>query len=276
MEYKIFYPKYEGVYQNKDEYYKASRPFSLNQEIKPDTCVLLIHGYQGYPGELVRPAEDLYKKGYDVFVPLLPGMGTTREDFLNSTEKDWINYSKNVYEDLKKEYKEVLVMGHSMGCLLVILLEAPKYALVAPGIKVKGLNKALVGLLSLFKKDIPREWKGDSRFNLHYEDAPKDDERLGKEYWSHLYTKQLYYMARLRDKAVKVLKNTNADILTIECGKDSLIEPGVSEFIKNNGRGKRDSLLIENATHYVFYDIDSHSEERAVQAVLDFFSNSNI
>ena len=69
-------------YCDKGPVIPAARPFTLLHEPRAEKAVLLVHGFTGYPGELVRPAEDLYEKGFDCFVPRLPGHGTTGKDFI--------------------------------------------------------------------------------------------------------------------------------------------------------------------------------------------------
>lgn len=57
---------YEGVYRDKARVVSAARPFMICNN--NSFAVLLIHGYAGYPGELVRPAIDIAECGFDVIV----------------------------------------------------------------------------------------------------------------------------------------------------------------------------------------------------------------
>ena len=55
-----------------------------------DKAVLIIHGYLGSPYDVKYLAEKLSQNGYTVSVPLLPGHGTCKEDFLSKGKKDWL------------------------------------------------------------------------------------------------------------------------------------------------------------------------------------------
>ena len=106
---------YDGSYKDKKEPCKAARPFSIIHPEKSDKAVLCIHGYTGYPGEVVRPARDLYEAGFDIYAPRLPGHGTSGDDFSKVKYQDLISVPIKAAKDLLGRYKEVYVFGHSMG-----------------------------------------------------------------------------------------------------------------------------------------------------------------
>lgn len=82
----------------------------------------MIHGYTGYPGETITPAYEIYKCGYDVYVPRLQGHGTSKNDFIASNSDDWLNVINNAIKSLSKKYIKVNLIGHSMGgCISAIL-----------------------------------------------------------------------------------------------------------------------------------------------------------
>ena len=87
-------------------------------------CWLFIHGYRGIPGELVRPAIDLYEAGFDVFVPRLPGHGTSWQDFTRTRSRDWMGLAENALKDLSRRYDKVHLLGHSMGTAMAAILSA--------------------------------------------------------------------------------------------------------------------------------------------------------
>lgn len=97
---------YRDVYRDKKEVRTGARSFSMIHEKKAEECWLFIHGYRGYPGEMVRPAVDLYELGYDVYVPRLPGHGTCGDDFIAAHRNDWQGLSENALNDLKGNYKK--------------------------------------------------------------------------------------------------------------------------------------------------------------------------
>ena len=263
---------YEGVYKDKASIINAARSFTIENNNR--RSVLLIHGYAGYPGELIRPAVDIAKHGFDVFCPRLPGMGTSGKDFLSSTKNDWLKTVCNVITDLKSRYSSVSIVSHSMGTLLALIaaskFDIDKVVLAAPAFNMPQLKRGQIKLVSFFKKDISIPWQSDSRYKLYYENAPCDDPLLGKEYWSHLYPKRLLDLDDLKNKALK-LDNIKSKVLILECQNDKVTDPKACKEYLNNHKGIDVSIIeIKNATHFVYYDIDKEAEERGVNATLDF------
>lgn len=274
MNYSVPESWYEGVYRDENKIISAARPFKiLNGNTK---AVLLIHGYAGYPGELVRPAKDLALAGFDVYCPRLPGMGTSGKDFMQSNKNDWLKVIDNALNYLTDRYNKVDIVAHSMGTLLA-LIAAQKYniekiVLAAPAFSMPQLKSFQLRLISMFKKDIKIEWKADSRYKMYYENAPCDDELLGREYWSHLYTKRLLDLDNLKTQALKI-NNLKSKILILECLKDSVTNPqGCDDFISKHSSLDCTIVHLKDATHFVYYDIDKSAEEKAVRATVDFLS----
>lgn len=276
MEYSVPFGWYEGVYQDSRTPFSAARPFSLVHEEKAGRAVLLIHGYAGYPGELVRPARDLYESGFDAYVPRLPGCGTSGEDFSRSRRNDWVRLAVNAAMDLRTRYSELYIVGHSMGAAIAVEAAAKasvkRLVLAAPAIGSMKPPKPLpvIYLYSLLKKRIPTPWHHQSEFVMYYENAPADDEGLGREYWSWVYLRQIYELYRLVHEAGNVLSGLDADILTISCGRDMIVGERTAEEIAALGSGKREHVHIPECTHYLFYDPDKDGEEKAVRATVSF------
>lgn len=263
---------YEGVYKDKACIVNAARSFTI--ENNNSRAVLLIHGYAGYPGELIRPAKDLSEHGFDVFCPRLPGMGTSGKDFLCVTKDDWLKTVDNVISYLKSRYSNISIVAHSMGTLLALIaaskFDIEKVVLAAPAFNMPQLKRSQVRLLSLFKKDVSIFWQPDSRYKMYYDNAPCDDINLGKEYWSHIYPKRLLDLDDLKIKALK-LNNIKSKILILKCLKDTVTDSkACNEYLNNHNEMDVSVIEIENATHFIYYDIDKEAEERGVNATLDF------
>lgn len=266
---------YEGVFQDKAEPVSAARPFAYLHEERSAEAVLLIHGYAGYPGELVRPAEDLYAAGFDCYVPRLPGMGTSGDDFITSGREDWLGVCRAALRSLFHDYHNVSIVAHSMGTLLAVILatEYPvrRVVLAAPAFSIPFLEPRKLRLIAPFRKRLDVKWESDPRYHLHYENAPCDDAKLGAEYWSHAYPRQLLEMEELRKKALSVFPSLRQEVLMLKAGKDVITDPSECDRLAALTRSAGTKVInLENATHYFFYDIDPQSEERAVHEVLSF------
>ena len=262
---------YEGLYTDKAPVINAARSFVLRHDRKAKECVLCIHGYAGYPSELVSPAQALYDEGYDVFVPRLPGMGTSGRDFMNTTRFDWMIFITKIIERIKKDYNRINILAHSMGCLIAVISSFDDYigklVLAMPAFSIPSLDRDALRQALKTGRDFPVQWHSDPRYHLHYENAPCDDALLGKEYYSHMYPAQLLEMEALRWNAVRQFAFLEKPALVLASESDTVVSyswieqyPDVAEI-----------RWIKDATHYVFYDIKPECEAEAVSASIEFF-----
>lgn len=89
-------------------------------------AVLLIHGLQGVPTEMLPLAKRLHKAGYSVRVPHFKGYGYTQGDTARSVTnwRDWQNQVMLELRDMKRHYKTVAVGGLCMGAVLSLSVAA--------------------------------------------------------------------------------------------------------------------------------------------------------
>lgn len=103
----------DKLYQDQSSVRKCARAWAMLHPQRPKKVALLLHGYAGYPGELIRPGIDLYQAGWDVYTPRLPGHGTSGEDFLQSRGSDWLGTFDAAYRYLLEAgYQEISLVGH--------------------------------------------------------------------------------------------------------------------------------------------------------------------
>ena len=257
---------YYGLYKDKAEARSSGRSFTLSNNFY--RAVLFVHGYAGYPGEMVSIASFLYSAGFDCYVPRLPGMGTSGEDFVRSGLADWLGLVDNAIADLKLNYQNVYAVGHSMGCSLLALADRDnmldKAVMIAPAVKMKHpLKKTLLKELKKEGRVLDIPWQSDPSYHLHYEGAPSDDEYYGGQYWSHLYPSQMLDLYNAMDKAAPLFKKDS--YLALYGKKDELCSYGPKSLEKfSNYYG------IEEGTHYLPYDRSEAAERMVLSKTLSF------
>ena len=135
----------QGCYRDVAPVIPAARAWQMVHHDTSDIAVVLLGGYCGYPGELVRPGIDLYDRGYDVFCPREPGCGTSAADFQHTGWRDWYQSAENCYLDVRSRYQIVYVAGHSMGGLTAIRLAhralVTRLVLLAPALDVAAFHE---------------------------------------------------------------------------------------------------------------------------------------
>ncbi|TAH57011.1 MAG: alpha/beta fold hydrolase [Sphaerochaeta sp.] len=268
-----FPPWTKGCYQDKAPVRTCAKPFTLTRP-KAKNAALLIHGYAGYPGELIRVGRELFEEGLDVYVPRLPGNGTSGGDFQKSRAKDWIGTLRNGMDDLKKKYDDVLIAGHSMGGALAVTL-AKEYSvsnviLIAPGLLIPFVPVFKLRLIAPFIKKIAVPWQPDPEYTFHYESEEDDDQYLGSEYWSWAFPKTLLELEKVRKEAVNNLSNLKSNTLLITGGKDPIIPYDVVALVKEKIQGPFTHLHLEEAGHYIPYDKNKDAQEEAYRGMREF------
>lgn len=243
---------------------EASQPIFL--EGSNGIGVLLIHGYTGSPHDMKFLAEKLNKEGFTVYVPRLPGHGTSSEDFLKSNHRDWLRRVIDSYFDLSGKCKEVYVAGLSMGGVLTLILASifnpKKIVSIAGAIFTTEKKIALTPYISLFLKKMKRE-----DYNETYED--KDLQYLSKEYWSYNWPLQAKYLYKLMKIARKRLKYINSDILILASEKDMTVPLEAAHYIYNNVSSKNKELKIFKKTgHVMTNDIE---KEEVAETIIEWF-----
>jgi carboxylesterase len=87
-----------------------------------DFGVLFLHGFGGEPYEMLGLAASLEAVGYATSVPLLPGHGTSVQDWARTGFPDWREAAEAEYLRLKRECGRVACVGLSMGGSLCLAL----------------------------------------------------------------------------------------------------------------------------------------------------------
>src|SRR6185437_3950294 len=97
----------------------GAEPFTLHGGA---TGVLLCHGFTGSPQSLRPWAEYLAEAGLSVWLPRLPGHGTTWQEMARTRWEDWYAEVDRAFDELRAKSDEIFVMGLSMGACLALRL----------------------------------------------------------------------------------------------------------------------------------------------------------
>lgn len=128
------------------------------------TVVVFIHGIVEGPAQFYELMELTVHLGYSAASLLLPGHGGTGKEFARSSRSKWIKYVHEQIISYKKQYKEIILVGHSMGTLLSFIdyVENPKQitgiiSMNSP-LHVKVRRMAIRNNLKIgFSKEIPED-----------------------------------------------------------------------------------------------------------------------
>lgn len=224
-------------------------------------AILIIHGYAGgtYDEEYLANFLEL-NRNFDVFTFTLPGHASKNSKI---TKEDWIKSVEEHTEMLiKNNYKNIYVIGHSMGGVLATHLatkykEIKKIVLLAPAFKylaldengnfnlIKGIKKSPSLIKNYTKEEVISRvmkvpFKSVNEFvNLvkMFEETPKeikipiliiqglDDDIVPIE-----SSKYVYNLVPHNNKKILFFENTNHDIFKSE--KKEEISIIIKDFLK--------------------------------------------
>ena len=243
---------------------KTALPFS--SEGTSGRAVLLLHGYNGYPGDMIELARRLAAEGYTVSVPRLPGHGTDSRDFRRSGWRDWLCCARNAYIDLSSRYENVSLSGLSMGGILSLLIAAEfrpeKLVLLAPAMAVARKVFYLTPLLKYLVPVMKRGW------NVERE-SDGDRKVLAREYWSHYYTAQIAELNRLMMMARRKLDRIDCPVYVMLSETDPTVPLQAGRVIKAGLNVPYTEFVLKNSPHVIF---DGPEKDIAVEQVLKWMS----
>lgn len=221
-------------------------------------AVLLIHGFAGGTYDLEELTEYLKIRNYDTFTFTLPGhnkkIKVTKEDWINSTED-------NLKRIIDAGYKNIYVVGHSMGGVLAAMLaskhkEIKKIVLLAPAFKYITNSTGKFDIMELVKKSpsIIKTYTG-----------PVVLERIFK-----LHPGCLREFIHLIKENQNVLKDITCPTLIVHGIQDSIVPVSSSKEVYNKIASSVKILCIcDNATHHIF---KFKNKDRLLKFIDKFFN----
>ncbi|SER79582.1 carboxylesterase [Psychrobacillus sp. OK032] len=88
-----------------------------------NTAVLLLHSYTSHTRDMKALAESIHQTlGFTCFAPLYRGHGEEAEALIPYTIDDWWEDTLESYQQLAKKYKQVFVIGLSVGGIFALKL----------------------------------------------------------------------------------------------------------------------------------------------------------
>ena len=230
----------------------SQKPF-LYENKESNTMVIFIHGILEGPNQFKKFANIVKEKGFSYSSILLDGHGGSGNKFANSSMEKWIDSVEKEILKYKDKYKNIILVGHSMGALLSILLS----------LKYKNTVKSLILISTPLKVHV--------RFDMMISSIKialgriKEEDRLTKYAYNALnvdrcslvtYTR---WIPRYKDlfKLIiivkKELKNISIPTLIIHTKKDELVSNKSLNLFYNNLKNDYKVINLEKSGHF-YYD----------------------
>lgn len=247
------------------------------KHINSKTVIVFIHGFAESPSFFDDFAKLALKNGYSYINLLLPGHGKTSKDFYKSGYKKWVTYVDSQIEQMRNKYENIILVGHSMGCLLSI------NSYLKNRDKIKGIfcinipfnirvdfKSFMSGVKIIF---MPDKIKDD--FTKTMKNRSSIESRKIYEYplWIPRYL-DLFYLSY---KCFANLKNINVATIYLQSYKDGLV--GISSVISLKNQIKKNNIknatvvVLKNSNHYEYLNGDKHILYKCFLAFVKKYAN---
>ena len=223
-------------------------------------AILLIHGFAGgnYDYNSLGNDLELYNS-FDVFTFTLPGHERMIIDKV--TWEDWIKKAEDEIEKIiNANYKEVYVIGHSMGGVIASHLaskykEVKKLVLAAPAFHYLAFKGDKVDVIESIKK-LP---------NLFKNYAP--EEVLSRIF--KIPAPTIKEFMKLVEEHTKDIKDITCPTLILHGEKDDIVPVDSVQYVYDNIKSKSVTLIeLHSLTHDLFMN-DRYDEVRDI--IVKFF-----
>ena len=222
--------------------------------------VLVLHGFTGTPQSIRGLAQAFAAAGFTVELPLLPGHGTSVDDFATTTFADWSAAAERAYQDLAARRDRVVVAGLSMGALLTAWL-ATRHAEIAGLVVINGvfapidanLREAAEQMVAQGVTRIPgpgNDIADQSQTELAYTETPPEQ-----------FLSLFDAIEALQDDLVKI----RCPVLVINSEQDHVVPAGSSDHFAAAVSGTVERMDLTRSFHVATLDYErADIEARAV------------
>jgi carboxylesterase len=232
-------------------------------------AILLLHGFGGSPIDMQPLARELKRLGIAYNAITLPGHGTSYAELEHVTMKEWLYASFSAYNEMKKKYGQVNVVGFSLGGALALCLaeqrDVPKTVLISPYFEVKE---------EWYYFGKPEEWatrmSGIKRFIKKRKIGQINDPARLKRYdaYEYLPLKAIGELPKLGNFTKEKAKRVTSKLLWIHSSGDIVADYEESKKVFESVPSKNKRFIrYEKSNHIILYDYDS---EDAIQKILEF------
>jgi len=252
-------------------------------------AVLLLHGLQGVPTEMLTLAKRLNKAGYSVRVPHFKGYGYTEGDTAHSVTpwRDWRGQVLSELRDMKRQHQTVSLGGLCIGAVLALSVAEEASA------EINGLSLLATTLfydgwsIPWYRFMLPLGYYTPLRYMWAYKERepfglknPQLRRWVARE-MSHKtssiagasnLTLPAIHEAELLIKSVRRnLHKVTAPALIIHAVEDDVSTPRSADFVASRiGSAKVQKIMLHDSYHMLTLD---NERERVADETIKFFDD---
>jgi len=210
--------------------------------------IILTHGFSSTPQEMRGLGEYLHKEfGYSTFGVLLAGHGTSPADLAQTEMIDWYKSLRIVYHSAREICKKIILIGHSMGGTLSLILAA---------------NESVDGIVSLCTP-VKVEYFMQDYLNfisglIRYFPRRKEEREIMDKYhlvnYRRTSLKAVEHLLDLMVVAKEEMPKVTAPIFTITAGKDKRVPLYNADMIRQLVKSEvKEDYFAKDAHHTILF-----------------------
>jgi carboxylesterase len=216
--------------------------------------VLLLHGFGDTPQTLSLFADHLFRSGFAVFAPLLPGHGRTLEEFTRSRADDWILAAQDAFIEMRRNYRVLSVSGLSMGGALAVILAAEHHDIAS-----LVLFAPYLGMPLWLRAASVTQWVWGRLVGPVTASNPRSIqdplEREKNLSYGQVTGRSIFELSRIVRRARRALPHVVTPTLIIQSREDPRVAPSVARrALKNIGAAQKKIVWTTGAGHIITVD----------------------
>jgi carboxylesterase len=240
----------------------------IKQDTKSGKAMLLLHGMTGEPGELYYLGKYLHGIGFDVYIPELPGHCQGTEALKRTTWQDWLNFSLEEYDRLKKEYDVVYVSGICLGAVLALCVamereNLEKIACLSTTLYLDGWSiPKIIFLLPVVLYTVIKffyAWPESNSLGIKNEKVrgkvQKALEKDNAKILDCFPAISILQILRLSRYTIKRLNKVKSQVLIIHSERDDIAGPKSADIVFNRINSKiKEYIKLKDSYHLIVLD----------------------
>lgn len=239
---------------------------------------LVTHGFMATPAEVGWAGQHLAQQGYTVYVPRLTGHGIDPQHMRRMRWEDWYAQVLDGYHILRQQCDTLVVVGHSMGGLLSLLLAAshPVDVLVVAASPLSLNQRSLAVRFARWLDYVVPFTEHPSEPELNAQIVSEQEIRgehiLSRVHYARWSSRAIHEFSRLETTVQQHLGNVTAPLLLLYAAQDQLALLDDAQFIAEQVSSRRvHQYTLHKGGHIIFQDA---GRDEAFSVIADFVAST--
>ena len=246
-------------------------------------AILFIHGFPATPQCWEFLSAWFFRKGYDVYAPLLPGFGTNPKDLEHTGFDEWYGYALQKELELRNRYETLFVVGHSMGGAITLKIveesnDLPDGAVTISAPVVYNSRKDGITTNKLYFLS-PLLAKLRPAYHTHMTSGRTMENADGHEDWTGyngLYVRQGMTLVNNLPLIRQQLSTITVPILSIHDESDHTVPVGNLKIIKDEAHGTTWETHLAPGFHHTYHCLPMyHTIQGEIAERIESFFQAN-